>query len=125
MPLPQHARVMKKATRLAKYYTLTPGAERRLADIALWTIENFGLGQADVYITSLIDRCDAIVTGDAHLRTPASFSESFPKTQILLAKAESHFVVFAELGDEYVIFDFLHERSDLPHQLNELIEKFA
>ena len=116
---------MKIARKLAKYFTLTPGAEQRLADIALWTIENFGQQQADHYIVSLIARCDAIIQGEAHLRTVASFSEGFPQSELMLAKAESHFIVFADLGDECVVFDFLHERSDLSRQLQDLVRTFG
>lgn len=113
---------MSKAKKLARYYTLTPGAEQRLSDIALWTIENFGAQQADHYIQSLIARCEAIVAGSAHLRTVAAFSEDYGNTKLLLTKAESHFVVFAEIGEECVVFDFLHERSNLPERLEELIQ---
>lgn len=116
---------MRIAKRLAKYLTFTPTAEAKLTDIALWTIETFGARQADHYLSALLDRCDDILQGNVHLRTAASFSEQFPETQLMLAKAESHFVVFAELGDECVVFDFLHERSDLQQRLQELVDKFS
>jgi plasmid stabilization system protein ParE len=110
---------------VARYLSFTPTAEARLADIALWTIENFGARQADQYLATLLDRCDAILQGDVHLRTVASFSNAFPQTRLMLAKAESHFIVFAELGEECVVFDFLHERSDLPARLADLIRTFG
>lgn len=62
--------------------------------------------------------------GNVHLRAVSTFSEGFPNTELMIAKAESHYIVFAQLGDECVVFDFLHERSDLPAQLQQLIEKF-
>lgn len=116
---------MRTASKLAKYLTFTPTAAQTLEDIALWTTENFGPGQADTYLSSLLNRCDAILRNDAIHRQPASFSHSFPTTPLLLAKAESHFIVFAILDEEYVVFDFFHERSDLIGKLTKLNEKFG
>lgn len=115
---------MRENIRLGKYITFTPTAAQTLEDIALWTMENFGPGQADVYLSALLSRCDALLKGDVFYRRPASFSAEFPDTPLLLAKAESHFNVFAEIGDEYLIIDFLHERSDLPAKLEKLSERF-
>ena len=110
---------------MGKFVTSTPTAEQTLEDIALWTVENFGPRQAETYVSALLDRCEALTDGDSFYRKPASFSARFPETPLLLAKAESHFIVFAELGDELVIIDFLHERSDLPNKIKMLNERFG
>lgn len=125
MLLPTRAQKTRKANRLARYLTFTPTAETRLAEIALWTIEHFGPLQADQYATALLARCTAILEGHVHLRAVSTFSEGFPDTELMIAKAESHYIVFAQLGDECVVFDFLHERSDLPSQLQKLIETYG
>jgi len=48
---------------MTRGYRLTRRAEESLVDIALWTIENFGSRQADIYGAQLIERCDGIASG--------------------------------------------------------------
>lgn len=98
----------------------TQQAEDSLAEIADWTVETFGVRQAEVYEQELLDRCDAISDGTAHSRDCSIFA---PEGQgMLYTRAGEHFLIHIDLSDIIVIVDVLHSRSDLPAKLAELTE---
>lgn len=101
-------------------WRLTPRAERRLQDIFLWTFDTFGPRQADLYLELLIGRCHDVANDRAHFRTTDTFPNPPYSEPLRIAKAESHYILFLKLKDETVIFDFLHEKSDLPRKLESL-----
>lgn len=61
------------ATARARSFRQTRRAEASLAEIARWTIKNFGLRQAELYEAELLLRCEGILSGQAHSRS-AQFS---------------------------------------------------
>ncbi|MDJ0820320.1 MAG: type II toxin-antitoxin system RelE/ParE family toxin [Paracoccaceae bacterium] len=94
---------------------LTRRAEASLVEIARWTIENFGLGQAELYEAELLNRCDAILNGQAHSRSCAVLVDD--ADDLRFVRAGEHFLVFMDRPDEVVIVDILHSRSDLPRHV--------
>tara|TARA_B100001146_G_C16118460_1_gene406883 strand:- start:309 stop:644 length:336 start_codon:yes stop_codon:yes gene_type:complete len=97
---------------MSRSFRLTRRAEASLVEIARWTIETFGLRQAERYEAELLDRCEAILNGQAHSRSCAALVDDAADLRFI--RAGEHFVVFLEQPDELVIVDVLHSRSDLP-----------
>lgn len=103
-----------------KSWRLTPRAEESLIEIALWTIETFGPVQADSYERELIDRCAAVADGRALSQECSILVGEARAVDLRFTRAGEHFAVFVDTGDEIVIVDFLHARSDLPARLKAL-----
>src|SRR6056297_3054895 len=94
---------------------LTRRAEASLVEIAKWTIEQFGLKQADLYEAELLIRCQAILNGQAHSRSCAVLVDD--AADLRFARAGEHFLVFLDQPDEVIVVDILHSRSDLPRHV--------
>jgi len=94
---------------------LTRRAEASLVEIAKWTIEQFGLKQADLYEAELLTRCQAILSGQAYSRSCAVLVDD--AADLRFARAGEHFLVFLDQPDEVIIVDILHSRSDLPRHV--------
>jgi plasmid stabilization system protein ParE len=93
-------------------WRLTPLAESSLADIAAWTLRTFGPVQAEAYERDLIARCRAIARGIAPSQDCSVLVEGADDLRFI--RAGRHFVIFTEIGNEIVILDFVHGRTDLP-----------
>ena len=104
---------------MARSYRLTRRAEESLVDIALWTIENFGSRQADIYEAQLIERCDGIASGTVMSRDCSVLVQDVIELSAPLkyTRAGEHFIVSLEADDEIIVVDFLHGRSDLPKHI--------
>ncbi|WP_299555814.1 type II toxin-antitoxin system RelE/ParE family toxin [uncultured Tateyamaria sp.] len=100
---------------MTRSFRLTRKAEDSLVDIARWTIERFGVRQADLYETELVARCEALARGDAVSRSCAILVDD--EAELRYARAGEHFVVFLERPAEILVVDFLHSRSDLPRHI--------
>jgi toxin ParE1/3/4 len=94
---------------------LTRRAEASLVEIAIWTIEQFGLKQAELYENEVLTRCQAILNGQAHSRSCAVLVDE--AADLRFARAGEHFLVFLDQPDEVIIVDILHSRSDLPRHV--------
>lgn len=105
---------------MSRTFRLTRRAEASLVNIAKWTIETFGLRQAELYEGELLDRCEAILNGQAHSRSCSILVDD--AADLRFARAGEHFVVFLDQPDEVIIVDIMHSRSDLPRQVAELTE---
>lgn len=93
-------------------------AEDSLAQIADWTIETFGVRQAEIYEQELLDRCGAIADGTAHNRDCSILA---PEGQgMAYTTAGEHFLIHIETSDAIIIVDVLHSRSDLPEKIRAL-----
>ncbi len=97
---------------MSRSFRLTRHAEDSLVEIARWTIERFGLRQADIYESELLSRCEAIVNGEALSRSCSILVDD--ATDLRYLRAGEHFLVFLDRPDEVIIVDILHSRSDLP-----------
>ncbi|MFY9241191.1 MAG: type II toxin-antitoxin system RelE/ParE family toxin [Roseovarius sp.] len=100
---------------MSRSLRLTRRAEASLVEIAKWTIEQFGLKQADLYEAELLTRCQAILKGQAHSRSCAVLVDD--AADLRFARAGEHFLVFLDQPDEVIIVDILHTRSDLPRHV--------
>jgi len=100
---------------MSRSLRLTRRAETSLVEIAKWTIEQFGLKQADLYEAELLTRCQAILNGQAHSRGCAVLVDN--AADLRFARAGEHFLVFLDQPDEVIIVDILHSRSDLPRHV--------
>lgn len=99
-------------------FRLTRRAEASLTEIARWTIENFGLHQAELYEAELLNRCESILNGQAHSRNCAVLVDE--AADLRFVRAVDHFLVFLDRSDEVIIVDILHSRSDLPRHIASL-----
>lgn len=100
---------------MSRSFRLTRRAEGSLTEIARWTIENFGLRQAELYEAELLIRCEGILSGQAHSRSCAVLVDD--ADDLRFVRAGEHFLVFLDKPDEIIIVDILHSRSDLPRHL--------
>jgi len=100
---------------MSRSLRLTRRAEASLVEIAKWTIEQFGLKQAELYENEVLTRCQAILNGQAHSRSCAVLIDE--AADLRFARAGEHFLVFLDQPDEVIIVDILHSRSDLPRHV--------
>ena len=100
---------------MSRSLRLTRRAEASLVEIAKWTIEKFGLTQAELYENEVLTRCQAILNGQAHSRSCAVLIDD--AADLRFARAGEHFLVFLDQPDEIIIVDILHSRSDLPRHV--------
>jgi plasmid stabilization system protein ParE len=100
---------------MSRSFRLTRRAEASLTEIARWTIENFGLRQAELYETEVLSRCEEILSGQAHSRSCAVLVDE--ADDLRFVRAGEHFLIFLDHPDEVVIVDILHARSDLPRHV--------
>ncbi len=100
---------------MSRSFRLTRRAEVSLVEIARWTIENFGLHQAELYEVELLTRCEALLNGQVHSRSCAVFVDD--AEDLRFVRAGEHFLVFLDRSDELIIVDILHSRSDLPRHV--------
>ena len=104
---------------MSRSLRLTRRAEASLVEIAKWTIEQFGVKQADLYEAELLTRCQAILNGQAHSRSCAVLVDD--AADLRFARAGEHFLVVLDQPDEVIIVDILHTRSDLPRHVAALV----
>jgi plasmid stabilization system protein ParE len=100
---------------MSRSFRLTRRAEASLTDIATWTIENFGLRQAEIYQEELLNRCAEILNGQAYSRSCGVLV--YDADDLRFVRAGEHYLVFLDQPDEVVIVDILHTRSDLPRHV--------
>lgn len=100
---------------MSRSFRLTRRAEASITEIARWTIENFGLRQAELYEAELLSRCEGILSGQAHSRSCAVLVDE--AVDLRFVRAGEHFLIFLDKPDEVIIVDILHSRSDLPRHV--------
>jgi plasmid stabilization system protein ParE len=104
---------------MSRSFRLTRRAEASLTEIARWTIENFGLRQAELYEAELLSRCEGVLNGQAYSRSCAVLVDE--SVDLRFVRAGEHFLVFLDRPDEIIIVDILHSRSDLPRHIAALM----
>lgn len=100
---------------MSRTLRLTRRAEASLIEIARWTIDNFGLRQAEMYEVELLRRCEAILSGQAQSQSCAVIVDG--ADDLRFVRAGEHFVVFLDRPNEVIVVDVLHARSDLPRHV--------
>ena len=86
---------------------LTADAERDILDIYLYTLEQFGLAQADKYTSELFDRFSAIAARPSSGR---DFSDIHPGAR--RANHRSHAIYFRPSDDGILVLRILHQKMD-------------
>jgi plasmid stabilization system protein ParE len=99
---------------------LTRAAQTSLINIALWTIETFGLKQADAYQADLLEACQAIAEGEAQARDCRSLIDPDLPEDLKFTRCGEHYIVFVSYPEQVTILDFIHVRTDLPARLASL-----
>ena len=99
-------------------YELSPAADKDIQQVTRYTLNKWGSGSLEKYITGLKATFDAIGSGDALQR---EFSKRFP--EVLVTKYRYHFVFYIRESLEIpVIIGVIHERRDV---VNRLIERLT
>lgn len=95
-------------------YKLTTHAEQDLRDIARYTIDMWGVEQAERYEALLSKRFQEIAQG---IVTPRTFLKRRP--DLLFTHCEHHFIFYWQPNDRTkpIILAVLHERMDLMQRL--------
>jgi toxin ParE1/3/4 len=88
-------------------FRLTHDAERDILDIYLYTLERFGLPQADKYTSDLFDRFAEIAARPSLGR---AFGDIHPGAR--RANHRSHAIYFRPAGDGILILRILHQKMD-------------
>ena len=105
-----------------KPFRLTPQAEARLTDIALWTVNQFGVDQARRYERELIDRLKAIASGEPPHGRPCSLlipGKDFDD-ELYQYRQGQHYIVYRDTPALLIVVDFVHGSRDLPRILEDL-----
>lgn len=105
---------------MTRPWRLTKQAEASLLEIALWTIETFGLRQSAAYEDDLIAKCRDIASGIAVTQGCRQLIDPGLTEDLRFARSGQHFIVFIEDPEQVMIVDFLHSRADLPGKLASL-----
>lgn len=100
---------------MSRSFRLTRRAEASLTESARWTIENFGLRQAELYEAESLTHCEGILNGQALGRNCAVLVDN--ACDLRFVRSGEHFLVFLDHPGEVVIVDFVHSRSDLPRHV--------
>ncbi len=106
---------------MPKPWRLTERASARLVEIAEWTLDTFGDRQARSYEAEIIDRCNAVANGEAHVRKARTAIDPALPDDMFLTRAGTHLMVFIDRPDGIIIVDFLHPRQDMPRRLAEMM----
>ncbi|MEQ1816438.1 MAG: type II toxin-antitoxin system RelE/ParE family toxin [Nitrosomonas sp.] len=95
-------------------YVLTTSAEEDMRNIARYTIDTWGIGQAERYETLLTKRFQEIAQG---IITPRIFVKRRP--DLLFTHCEHHYIFYWQPKDRTkpIILAVLHERMDLIQRL--------
>lgn len=103
-------------------FSLTPRAVGRLASIFEWTIERFGLSQAEAYRHDLLYRCTALASGaPPHGRScGALIGDQVEPADLYFYREGGHYIIYRMIGDRLIVIDFVHGARDLDGLLNDL-----
>jgi plasmid stabilization system protein ParE len=103
-------------------FRLTPRAVARLASIFEWTIERFGLSQAEAYRRDLLRRCTALAGGSPpHGRSCEAFlGEQADPADLYFYREGGHYIIYRKTEDRLIVIDFVHGARDLEGLLNDL-----
>ena len=103
-------------------FRLTPRAIARLASIFEWTIERFGLSQAEAYRLDLLRRCTALASGSPpHGRPCGAFlGEQADAADLYFYREGGHYIIYRKTEGRLVVIDFVHGARDLDGILKDL-----
>jgi toxin ParE1/3/4 len=94
-------------------YRFTRSAREDLIDIWLYTQENWGEAQADLYQDALHLCCEQIAAGRAQVKLVPGLD------RIRSHRCQHHYLFFIEQNSSIVIIAVLHERMNLIDRLRD------
>lgn len=108
-----------------KPFRLTRQAEARLADIALWTVDSFGVDQARRYERELINRLKALASGNPPHGRPCGLLIPGEDSgdDLYYYQQGRHYIVYRDTPELLIVVDFVHGSRDLPRILEELANR--
>ena len=103
-------------------YRLSPQAELTLEDIITWTIEHFGIDQAERYKNQLITRLSALAAGELPHGLPCNGLLAGHREVVDLEyfREGRHYIIYRNTIDGIFVLDFVHGSRDLTAILDEL-----
>jgi toxin ParE1/3/4 len=103
-------------------YRLSRQAEQTLEDVLSWTIEHFGIEQAERYKDQLISRLAALAANEPpHGRSCNDLLTGQRDVVDLEYYREGrHHIIYRNTFDETLVLDFVHGARDLKAILDEL-----
>ncbi|MDE0172421.1 MAG: type II toxin-antitoxin system RelE/ParE family toxin [Defluviicoccus sp.] len=106
-----------------KTVVFSPAALDRLADIIAYSIERFGLAQADAYAARLADRLEALAASQGPEARPCErLMRGVRDASGLTCYREGvHYLILREKTDALEVVEIFHERMDLEAHLEHLI----
>jgi len=103
-------------------YRLTRQAEQTLEDILSWTIEHFGIEQAERYKDQLISRLAALAANEPPHGRSCNGLLAGQRDVIDLEyyREGRHYIIYRNTFDEILVLEFVHGSRDLASILDEL-----
>lgn len=102
----------------------TRRAETRLTEIARWTIDNFGPGQASDYEAVLLSAVEGLSEGELAGRDCALLAPDLSSEETLrYVRAGRHYLIYVETPDAIAVIEIIHGSMDLEAILKELAER--
>lgn len=108
---------------MSKTWRLTQQAEQSLLEIALWTFETFGPRQADAYEQDILTKMDDITAGIAHSQSCTVLLGSDISEDVRFGRVGSHYLIYVELAERFILLDVLHQSVDLTRRLAHVVSK--
>jgi len=111
-------------TKIRKTYKLTLQAQQSLTDIFGWTIDQFGIRQANVYKSQLIARINSLVKDEPpHGRCCKLLVQCVNNISDLEYYREgSHYIIYRNTAQQLLIVDFVHGSRNLTQIITELTD---
>jgi plasmid stabilization system protein ParE len=103
-------------------YRLSPQAELTLENIISWTIEHFGVGQAERYKDQLISRLAALAANELPhgLSCNGLLAGQRDVVDLEYYREGRHYIIYRNTIDDIFVLDFVHGSRDLTAILDEL-----
>ncbi len=103
-----------------KTLRLTAPARATLQEIIKYTIEVFGVQQAERYQQQLIETAEKLCNSQFPLGRDCSFllDDDSGTSKLLYVREGMHYLIYTETSEHIVLHDFIHVSRDLPALLN-------
>ncbi len=103
-----------------KTLRLTTPARATLQEIIEYTIEAFGIQQAERYQKQLIATAEKLCNSQFPLGRDCSLllDDDSGTSKLLYVREGMHYLIYTETSEHIVLHDFIHVSRDLPALLN-------
>ena len=103
-------------------YRLSPRAEMTLEAIISWTIEHFGIDQAERYKNQLISRLSTLSAGELPHGLPCNglLADYREVVDLEYYREGRHYIIYRNTVEGIFVLDFVHGSRDLAAILDEL-----